>query len=237
MPDDPSRNLTLSLGSFGPITFQPDEFSEDELHRSRYLVFPDRISEKAFDVAVEWAAHSESPIFCTAHDVRRFVKEGFGAYRFNTLGGFREIGFEKGSLKFVPARTRTVTGLRGWLKDLGDAWGLISRESYHVIAKPERGESHLYLSSPYIDLGEWKVLSEDRPTRIYGSPEYPSFYWLALSEKLGTDIRFFARVDNSTGATQKIFPDLGGNSSEKVFKKSVWLPLDRSNTGPSSSSL
>src|SRR5690606_39109531 len=122
---------------FGPITFQPDEFSEGEVHRSRYLVFPDRIPDASFDVAVEWAAHSEAPIFCTAHDMRRFVKEGFGAYRFNTLGGFREIGFEGGSLKFVPARPKASKGLGGWLRELGDAWGLISRESYHVIAKSE----------------------------------------------------------------------------------------------------
>jgi hypothetical protein len=238
MPDDPSRNLTLSLGGFGPISLQPDEFNEEELQRARYIVFPHAISEEKFGVAVEWASHSQAPIFCTAQDLRRFVREGFGAYRFNTLGGFREIGFEKGSLKFVPARPPRSEGVKGFLRELADAWGIFSRDSFHVVAKASKGESLLYLSNPFIDRSEWRILSEDTPQRIYGNPLYPAFYWLALSEKLGADVQFFAREDTMVGTTHKIFPNLAGKLEEKVLKKSVWLPIERNDSsGPSSSLL
>jgi hypothetical protein len=237
MPDDPSRNLILSLGSFGPLCLQPDEINEEELQRARYVVFAEPIADEKFAVAVEWAAHSQAPIFCTQSDLKRFVREGFGAYRFNTLGGFREVGFEEGSLKFIPARPPRANGLRGILRELADVWGLTARNAFHVVAKSKRGETLLYLNNPFMDRSEWSLLKEDAPRRVYGNPRYPAFYWLALSEKLGTNVEFFARVDSMAGAARKIFPNEAGKAEEKLLKKSLWLPIDRNASSRSSSSL
>lgn len=227
MSDIPSRNLTLSLDSFGPITIQPDEYSEDEVHRSKYIIFPDQIHASEFEAAVDWATHSEAPIFCTQRELKNFEREGFGAYRFNVLRDYQEIGFENGSLKFVPAFIKQQSGFKQWLRELGDAMGIISRKTFHVIAKSNNGKSQLYLSSPYISKSEWSVLIEEKPDKIFGSPRYPAFYWLALSEKLGSDIQFYARTESFAGAAQKIFPDSDGHTSHKVLKNIVWVPLER----------
>jgi len=206
MSDSPDRNLVLQLGDFGPLVIQPEQIAEDEIARARYIVFPDRIPEERFAAALEWASVSEAPVFCTAGDLRRFEKEGFGAYRFNILGGFRELGFESGALRFVPARHKHSTGWRGLVEDLADAWGWSRRECFHVIAKaPGRG-TVLYLATPFVEKSEWAMLCEDKPTRIVGSSHYGRVYWTALAERIGVTIELVVSSDEArSGATTKIF--------------------------------
>ncbi len=205
MSDSPSRNLTLQLGDFGPLVVQPEEASEDEIGRARYVIFPDRIPDEAFAAALDWAAMSQAPIFCTAHDLKRFEQEGFGAYRFNALGGFRELGFEAGSLRFIPARRKQASGLRGVWEDLSDAWGWSRRESFHVAMRSPSEGSTLYLATPFVDKGDWAMLTEDKPQRIFGSPLFGRLYWTALAEKLGVNIEILEKDENSVSAFSKIF--------------------------------
>jgi hypothetical protein len=205
MSDSSDRNLTLNLGDFGPLVIQPEEASEDHIGRARFIVFPDRIPEEKFSVALEWAAVSEAPVFCTAGDLKRFEKEGFGAYRFNVLGGFRELGFEKGALRFIPARQKHSTGWKGLLEDLADMWGWTRREAFHVIMKSPGKGAILYLATPFIDKSEWPLLTEDKPSRIVGSSHFGRIYWMALSSRVGVDIEIVANEELEGGTTAKIF--------------------------------
>ena len=206
MSDSSDRNLTMQLGDFGPLVIQPEQISEDEIARARYILFPDQIPQDKFAAALEWAAVSEAPVFCTASDLKKFEKEGFGAYRFNVLGGFRELGFERGSLRFVPARRKQSTGWRGLVEDLADAWGWSRRESFHVVVKsPDRG-CFLYLATPFIEKSDWALLTEDKPKRVYASSQYGRVYWTALAERLGVTIEMVLTGDDAKlSTTAKIF--------------------------------
>lgn len=196
----------MHLGDFGPLVIQPEQISEEEIARARYILFPDQIPQEKFAAALEWAAISEAPVFCTASDLKKFEQEGFGAYRFNVLGGFRELGFERGSLRFIPARRKQSAGWRGIVEDLADAWGWSRRESFHVVVKsPDRG-SFLYLATPFIEKGEWSLLTEDKPKRIYASAQYGRLYWKALAERFGVTIeRVLSGDEAKHSTTARIF--------------------------------
>ncbi|MEO5669008.1 MAG: hypothetical protein ABIR96_13185 [Bdellovibrionota bacterium] len=238
MSDSPDRNLALQLGDFGPLVIQPGEISEHEIARARYILFPDQIPVEKFTAALEWAAVSESPVFCTAADLKRFEKEGFGAYRFNVLGGFRELGFERGALRFIPARRKHASGWRGLIEDLSDAWGWTRRESFHVVVK-SRDKSVLYLATPFIEKGEWAMLCEDKPTKIYASAHFGRVYWTALAERFGATIEFvLSGEEKRSSTTAKIFgargfPNTAASPIRQVAPKGdlSWQPIDTTESG------
>jgi hypothetical protein len=206
MSDSPSRNLSIQLGNFGPLAIQPTEIHEDEMARAQCILFPTPIPAEHFSKALEWAASSQAPIFCTASDLKRFEQEGFGAYRFHMLGGFRELGFSEGSLKFVPARQKNSLGWRGLMEDLADAWGWSRREAFHVIVRNPELSSVLYLATPFIDKTDWSLLCEDGPAKVLGNPQYGSIYWTALAEKLGVEIEVLVSPEDAHAhAARKIF--------------------------------
>lgn len=183
-----NTNLTLNCGPFGLLAVQPVTSEAEQMHDVQFVVFPHRIPSTEFAAAVEWASSSEAPIFITPQDLNRFQKEGFGSYRFHLLEGFREIGFSKGKIKFIPAAKKRMQGFWGFAMDLADAWRLTKRDEFHVVIKPESGDPILYLASPFLDKTEWALLTEDEPRTIVGSRFFSNEYWIALSEKLGIDI-------------------------------------------------
>jgi hypothetical protein len=214
MSDSPNRNLALQLGDFGPLVIQPEDANDDEIGRARYILFPDKIPQEKFAAALEWASVSESPVFCTSADLKRFEDEGFGAYRFNALGGFRELGFERGTLRFVPARRKQGKGWLGLVEDLADAWGWSRREAYHVIIKAPGKRTILYLTTPFVNKTEWAVLCEDKPERIIGSAQFGRLYWTALAERIGANIEIPAMGSESRGSTTTKIFGLRGASSD-----------------------
>ncbi len=153
-----------------------------------YVIFPQRIPEPEFDAAVEWAASSAATIFVTPPDLKRFEAEGFGAYRFHLLEGFREIGFSDGKIKFVPSSKKRQGGFWGAALELANSWNFLKKEEFHVVVKPNDGDAILYLCSSSLDRAEWALLREDNPASIFGSRLLAQNHWIALSEILGHEI-------------------------------------------------
>ncbi len=204
--------LILDCGRFGRVAIQPSQAEESLIKDVQYVIFPHRIPEPEFAAAIEWASSSEAPIFITPADLRRFEAEGFGAYRFHLLDGFREIGFAEGKIKFVPASKNKKSGLWGVAMDLAQAWNLGKKEEYHVVIRPKQEEPTLYLAASNLERGEWALLSEDAPQRILGSRFATQNEWIALSELLGCEIIYDENSRISAGGLSD------------VLSKKRWIP-------------
>jgi hypothetical protein len=220
MSEPPSRNLTLQLGDFVPLLSSLKKLLKKRLHVRSTCCFLTRFRRRIF------RRHSTGRWIPGSHilhlsDLKRFEKEGFGAYRFHSLGGFRELGFEKGALRFVPARRKHSAGWRGFYEDLADAWGWSRRESFHVTLKSSGRGTVLYLASPFVDRGDWSMLCEDKPARVVGSPHFGRVYWTALAERLGVNIDILSEERESSGSTTtKIFGVRTHQNSDSLFNDS-----------------
>lgn len=182
------RNLTFNCGKLGLVAIQPTSADEQVMHEVAHVIFPQRIPEPDFEAAVEWAASSEATIFITPPDLKRFEAEGFGAYRFHLLEGFREIGFSEGKIKFIPSSRRRPGGFWGVALELANSWNFLKKEEFHVVLKPSDADAILYLCSASLDRAEWALLREDRPAAIVGSRLLAQNHWIALSEIIGQKI-------------------------------------------------
>jgi hypothetical protein len=187
--DPHSSNLILTTASFGPLLINPQRAPTDETRfEPAFVLCTEPISRKNLGTAIEWAASTEAPFFCTPRDADRMEREGFGSYRFQRINGFREIGFQGGSLIFHPAKGPRPQGLKGFLRDFKDAFGWTKKDAFHVVVRPIRGDASLFLSTPHVDSLEWQLLMESKPKLIIGSNSYPQEAWWALSERYGYSI-------------------------------------------------
>jgi hypothetical protein len=213
--DPHSSNLILTPPSFGPLLFNPQGSPSDEARTDvGFILCTEAIPKKNLGVAIEWAASTEAPFFCSPSDADRLEREGFGAYRFQRIQSYRELGFQGGSLIFHPASGPRPKGFRGILRDLGDALGWGKRSAFHVVVKPMRGETTLYLSTPYVDSLEWQLLTDSKPKLVIGSASYPVEAWWGLSERFGYSI---VRADTLTSAPGQ------GDASENAEASQAWL--------------
>lgn len=179
--DTSIRNFSIVSPSMGLLVIQPVTIDPVDLESSSLVVFPHRVDAATFNVGVEWAAGTQTPIFCIPADIERFEKEGFGAYRFHKLDGYREVDYQGGAVEFFPAKKRRLKGIKGWTQEVGDWLGISTSPGYHVLIKPKGEHPILYLASTFIDPSEWTALIQSNPSLIVGSPLFTSSEWHAFS--------------------------------------------------------
>lgn len=172
----------------GRIFIQPAFAFSEDIEASSLVIYPHRIEDSAIPASVEWAAGSQTPIFCHEEDIETLVSQGFGAYRFHGLSGYKEIGFQGGSVEFYPARRRRAAGLKGSMVEFGELFGLLRVPAYHVLLRSRGEQPVLFLGSSQIDGVEWQVLTRSLPSLVVGSAEVPDAEWEALAQKFGTKI-------------------------------------------------
>lgn len=175
--------------SLGPVYLDPPlPVESDDLFRTGFVIYADRLKQAWISGAVEWAAGSQAPIFCHERDVSLLAEQGFGTYRFHGVSGYREMGFQGGVVEFYPARRKKTGGLGGVWTEFLELFGFLKAPAYHVLVRPRHETTVLYLSSPEVDAVEWKVFSRAKPGLVVGAPTTDASVWKALSAKLGVSI-------------------------------------------------
>jgi hypothetical protein len=206
-----SKNLLVESPTMGSILIQPSE-GPGQTRRlptinPGLLLFPKRMeSDEELNVAAEWAACTQSPIFCHAKDISKLIDEGFGSYRFNKLEGYREIFLAGGVVEFYPARRALKPGLRGMLNEAGDFLHVLPTPSFHVLIRPTRESSVLYLSSPRIDAVEWKILMRAKPSFLIGAESASRQDWQVLSLRSGKHVTPLAQAGRIRTALPEVRP-------------------------------
>lgn len=222
-----AKNLSIESPSMGRLLIQPARFpTEDEVKseelRPSMLIYPRRMSEGEIEAATEWAASTKLPIFCHAKDIPRLMDEGFGAYRFNKLDGYKEIYFRGGVIEFYPAHRQPRPGFKGLMQEAGEFFRVLPTQHYHVLLRPQRESPVLHLASSRIDTVEWQVLSRARPAFVIGSPEVSRQDWQVFSLRCGRQVGLEESTESVTiqgvtgavaSATREAWPTQSGSQS------------------------
>lgn len=218
MSDVSSRNLRIESQALGRILIQPSERNADDFEQARLLFFPHRMNEAQFDLASEFGASTQIPIYCLERDRRKLISHGFGSYRFQSLDGYREIELGRAVLEFFPFRG----GVRNrWLApvffEIFEKLKLRPIQAFHVFAKIRGEKSFLYLASDEVSSNDWELLAPLKADIVVGSPFSPAYAWHALSPFLGQKIipaEKFSRL--STGSVDV------DNSRLELEESSAW---------------
>jgi hypothetical protein len=177
------KSLRIESKSLGTVLIQPSETRREDEREPALIVYPFPMTEPERTAAVEWAAGTQTPIYCREPDIEFLEAQGFGRYRFHTVGGYREIGFQGGAAEFYPARRDVRPGWRRTLVEFAEYSGLLRPPTVNVLIRP-RGEGPvLYLSSPAMDSIEWSVLMRAQAQCVVGSARSTRERWLELQQK------------------------------------------------------
>jgi len=180
----------------GQIVFQPSSADPHLLAETSLAVFPTEIERKNLHAVVEWAAATQIPIFCRALDIPSLEKEGFGAYRFLKLEGYREVDFQGGTIEFFPARRRQAKNFSGYLRSVGEFFGWSPKpQGFHVRLRPKNEHPILVLASAEIDSVEWTLLTRENPSQIVAMETD-----VTTEDRLALETRFGAKILLSTAA-------------------------------------
>lgn len=200
--------LKIQSPSMGQLVIQPSVADFDEIQDTKLVLFPYRIDMKMIDIVAEWAVTSQCPIFCHEQDIPLLEREGFGAYRFHKLGGYKNIDFQGGSIELFPAKD--IPRVRSFFKPVRDMaesfWPSKKIYSYHTLVKPLGEKAVLLLSSPHVDPMEWPVLMRSKPELIVLSSEFPREQWQALAERYKIELNYaadFGVIETSPDASTK----------------------------------
>jgi hypothetical protein len=181
MSESSISNFSILSPRLGQVVVQPVTFNPSELESATIVVYPQRISKESFEVGVEWAASTQTPIFCLKEDVERFEQEGFGSYRFHKLEGYKEVDYEGGSIEFFPAREKSLKGLRGLTTNLARFLGKRTPNAFHFLVHPKGEASILYLASDQVNSHEWELFMKKNPSHIVGSTTTSNVEWHSFS--------------------------------------------------------
>jgi len=217
------RNLKIQSAAMGQLVIQPIFATAKDITASRLVVYPFRIPSPYTDTVVEWAARSQTPIFCHRKDFSALELEGFGAYRFHGLDQYRVVDFQDGSLEFFPARRPREHSFAGLVKEATEWLGMRATFSYHVVVRAHGERPLLFLASPELDRADWKVFSRLRPALIVGAEEFPRESWTYVEQKFQTEIIWAGDVDSVATRPEKSL--VAGPSDEirlRVKERSRW---------------
>ena len=183
------QHVQIVSPAMGEILIHPADRPVEGAPDPAFIVYPSSIGHQPLETIVDWAAATQSPIFCLPQDIPDLVDEGFSSYRFHRLDGFREVGFQNGSIEFYPARPPATGVFSQLIRDVAGAAGLAKPNAFHVLVRPRRETAVLYLASPKIDRFEWATLMRSRPGIILGSPNFPAHIWKEFSLMFGVVVR------------------------------------------------
>ncbi|NCN26363.1 hypothetical protein GW915_02210 [bacterium] len=137
-----NRNLLFSLPQFGKIALDPKEANLNSYQQAKFVMFPRKMTDQQFVIACEWAARTQTPIYCVESDATRFLSEGFYNYRFNILRGYDRIRINKGSLEFFPIKkTKRILFFNVEQQP----------QAYQVLVRPDGCQPLLFLSDLSIE--------------------------------------------------------------------------------------
>ena len=163
MSEQPTRNLSIYTPRMGYITLQPKVSDVHDIEKSDLVLFPERMDEQSLNVIVDWAAGTQTPIFCHKSDIAQLESMGFGAYRFHALDGFKEVDFQGGTVDFYPAKRPKKRGISGFVIEFLEKFGVLKTPSFHVLIKPKKEKPILFLTGTHIDAVEWSLWMKEDP--------------------------------------------------------------------------
>ncbi len=172
----------INFQKMGVVLFSPKKVDQEELDRVSVLICPRDIRDVNEFVAVsEWAALTQTPIYCINTLKARLKNEGFGDYRVHSISPYQQIHMYGGTLEFIPVK-KTEKFLFFNRK--------IEPEYFHILLKPFGEDPVLYLSTPQItseDLAVCKNLN----VRFFADKEVQKEEaWASLEKLLGKPIEY-----------------------------------------------
>lgn len=149
-----NRDFLLKLPRFGKIALDPIEANESSYHEAQFVVFPKKLTDQQFKIACEWAARTETPIYCLQSELKRFESEGFYSYRFQALSKYSRIRIARGVLEFFPVRKT---------KKLFYFFEVESTpEAFHVVLRPDGIKPLVLLATLVLDQDDAAILKRTR---------------------------------------------------------------------------
>jgi len=188
MSGNQNPHCFIQSSALGAIVVQPSKLLANELREVALVVFPYPLSEDEFATAVEWAASTQTPIFCLPSEIKKFEVEGFGTYRFHKIDGYREFDFQGGTIEFFPARRRRLKGIKGLTQEMAEFMGWTNNPGYHVFVRPKLETPVLFLTNNVIDTSEWKSMTKVDPSFVVGSLQISEPEWKNFSKFVKREI-------------------------------------------------
>jgi len=190
------NNLKVYTQGMGQLVVQPESLDRMDLYKTQLLLCPYRMNDVQLNAVADWASVSQIPIFCHTEDIQKFEEEGFGAYRFHKLDGYREVDFQGGAIEFFPAkRLQKKISFMSRLKDALEHFSFVAPEAFHILIRPIDEKSVLFLASPKLDFADLQVFKRLAPNVIVGSREYSRDEWKVVGEHLGMSVIFEQDVE------------------------------------------
>ena len=211
------NNLKVKSQSLGNIFIEPRVSDKKDIESAKIVLYPAPFDSELTPVAVEWAAGTQVPFFCHVQQLSKLRIEGFGSYRFQRLDTFKEVDFLAGSIEFFPSRNKKFGGVRGWLQEFKEILGFKNIPGFHLIIKPRKEATVLFLSHPYIDHIEWSLISKSDPLAIIGAENFSRETWQELSQKFKRPILYAADV--SVVDTQNRVVEFVSDAEEKHYSR------------------
>ena len=180
----------------GQIVIQPKKADREAMYQAQVVLCPLKQSAQDFDAIVEIASATQVPIFCHASDIPKLKEEGFGAYRFHKLEGYREVDFQGGAVEFFPAKKKVVGALASFFQEAGELLGFTKPYAYHVMIRPVNEKSILYLASSQLDSADIAVFKKLAPSIVVGSCESTRESWKVIGEQLNQNIIFEEDIES-----------------------------------------
>ncbi len=191
----PQKNLKVYSQIMGQLVIQPELIDKTGVYRSQLVICPLRMTPEQSEAVAEWASVSQLPIFCHEADISRFVDEGFGAYRFHGLEGYKKVDFEGGSIEFFPAKRKKQGGFAGLFQELSELFGISKPFGYHLFIRPINEKSVLYLASPNLDQADLLVFEKLKPSIILASKNFLKEEWAVLQDRFKETFSFESDLD------------------------------------------
>jgi hypothetical protein len=177
-----NKNILIEVPKLGIVLFSPRHVEQTEFDRVSLVICPQKITDSQEMTALsEWAALTQTPLFCLESDKLILENEGFGAYRFQTLAPYRRVHLYGGVIEFIPVqRKKNYIFFNKNLDPL----------SYHILMRPFGAQAILYLSEPKMSFEDLQVCKGLKPKCYALKVDQNDLIWEEIEKNLETTIEY-----------------------------------------------
>jgi hypothetical protein len=191
-----NKNCLIESPKMGLMLFSPRHVVQEEFDRVSAVICPRKIRESNEFVALsEWAALTQTPLYCLPADRQTLKSEGFGDYRFQSVLPYRRVHMYGGTLEFIPIpKTEKFLFFKR----------RVQPDSFHVLLRAFGEQPILYLSEPKISFEDAVICKNLQPRCYAVKQDGTEAAWEEIEKVLGSSI------------------DLPTFVLEKKTKKKIW---------------
>lgn len=184
-----NKNSIITLPQFGKVALNPKIAREEDYNEVKLVIFSKKMSDEQFKVACEWAARTQTPIYCLQVDVARLYQEGFYEYRFQILKHYQRFRMRAGVLEFFPIEKK---------KKILFFYVKAFPEIFHVLFRPDENAPIMILGDSQISVDDAHVFKSFN-ANFYRDSYGPKEDWTKAEALLESKIKLIEFTEEKAG--------------------------------------